>query len=86
MPNSTAVLPSRYNVQALEHSDPRFYMGKDIVIPMVRKDSSCIPPDNAVIVPVLRLVERITLRNVQPLQTISSVEGTSPRHRIPGRI
>ena len=86
MPNSTAVFPSRYNVQSLKHVDPRFFAAKDIVIAMVRRDNSYIPPENAIIVPVLKRIEKVTLRNVQPLQTIQRPEETSPRPRIPGRI
>jgi hypothetical protein len=85
MPNTTAVLPSRYDMQALKHSDPRFYAGKDMVVAIVRKDNSYIPPESAIVVPLLKRIERVSLRNVRPSQIIQRVEGTNPRQHVPGR-
>ncbi len=84
--NSTAVLPTKYSMHDFDHSDPRFYAGKDMVLLMARKDNSCIPPQNAVIVPVLVRLEKVELLKTEPFQGIKRDERANKRGYVAGSL
>ena len=79
-------MPKQFNIDAFKHADPRFYTGKDVFVVVSRKDNSSVPPENGIVVPVLRRVEVISVRKGKGRQAIYAVDRTAPVHRVPGRI
>ncbi len=71
---------------AFKHSDPRFHSSKDMFILFVRRDNSSVPPENAILIPIAKRAEMITLQKGQGQQLIQPLEQTSPRQRVPGRL
>lgn len=86
MSQSTAVLPFRYPIDAFRHADPRFYVGMDIVIPLIRRNDSTILPEGALIIPAVQQSEMVTLRQGHLMQSLPIIEETRVRHHVPGRI
>jgi len=84
--DTTAVLPPRFNLNTLKHGDPRFYVGKDLVVELPRRDDTAVPPENALIVPLARMWYIVTLQKSGPPQVIYRLEETKHSPHVPGRI
>jgi len=83
---STAVLPQRFRAETLKNADPRFYIGKDIVVGYTLRDESWVTPDNAFIVPLVRQVRVVSIQKTGGNQRLYRTEETKPIPHITGRI
>jgi len=69
---STAVLPTKYNLEELKGVDPRFFVGKDMIVFTPYEIEGAPPPEKAIVMNTL--LKSKTLIFTQEIQTIQKGE------------